>query len=614
MGYRGLRGVAAGALGVVAAAFFTGTNCPGAESKGTAQQSLNNLPWRFEQNRGQAPAGTAFIARSARYEILIGEEGPVMRFDTGQKRMGALGTVIRGGNRHAAISGEQPLAARANYFLGSKPDAWIQDVAGFGRVRYAEVYPSIDLIFYGNEHNLEFDFEVKPGGDPKQISLSWTGADKVRLDADGNMLIATRGGDVRWAKPIIYQIKGSKQTQVAGGFRLRNNIAAFDVSAYDPNAMLVIDPTVAFATFLGGAGNDSVHALAIDGSGNILVAGVTSTTTFPTVAGLAQPGYSGTSSGDTITGDGFVASMNPAGTALNWITYLGGNQDDLVYGIALDSTGSAYLTGMTNSPNFPVKNASYANFLGQGGNRLNPLGDAFLTKLNASGQLVYSTYFGGSADDWGTAVALDSSNNAYVAGFTLSNNLPVSATSYQKGYKGNGGNPSFGSGFGPVLTSGDAFAAKFDPNGKFLWTTYFGGTNDDFAAAIAVDKTGVYLAGGTLSPDFPVSAGAFQTTFGGASSNQVNPSIHAGDAFVAKLDLNGANLIYSTYIGGSGDDAAYGMALDGNGAVYITGSTLSANFPTSPGAFQTAFKGPSTAPPQGSVFPTFALAMLSRRR
>lgn len=592
--HRGLKITAFAALAVLpGAAARPGLTAGGAEF---AQRSLSALPWRFEQNRGQAPAGTAFIARGANYQVLIGPAGPVMRFRRADGKPGQLGTVIRGGNRRAAISGEQPTAARANYLIGNQPDKWLENVPGFSRVRYSNVYPSIDLIFYGNEKNLEFDFEVKPGGDPKRISLTWTGAGKVRKDADGNLIIDTPAGEVRWAKPIIYQSLKGNRTEIAGGFRLNNNVASFDIARYDPSGTLVIDPTVAFATFIGGPGNESVHGLALDSNGNIIVAGVTSSTNLPTISTVVQPGYNG-STQDTITGDAFIASLQPSGSAVNWITYLGGSADDLAYGVAVDSSNNIYITGMTNSTNFPVKNAAYGTFLGAGGNKLNPLGDAFLTKLNSAGQLVYSTYFGGSADDWGTAVTVDNSGDAYIAGWTLSTNLPVGASSYQKGYKGNGGNPDYCSGCGPVITTGDAFAAKFDPNGKFLWTTYIGGTLDDFASAIAVDKTGnVYVAGTTQSSNFPVSAGAFQTTYGGESTVQAQPNIHMGDAFVVKLDPNGANLLYGTYLGGSGDDGAYGLAIDSSGDAYVTGATVSPNFPVTAGAFQSTFKGPSTAP------------------
>jgi uncharacterized protein (TIGR03437 family) len=588
--HRSLRIAAVAALTVLPAA--AARPAPNAR---TARLTLQALPWRFEPNRGQAPADAAFVARGADYEVLISAQGPVMRFRRPGGKLGVLGTVIRNGNRRAVITGERPSTAHANYIIGNQPEKWLENIGGFDRVRYADVYPSIDLVFYGNERSLEFDFEVKPGGDPSRIELSWTGAGKVRKDSEGNLLIPAAGGDLRWAKPVIYQTNGGARAEVAGGFRLHNNIAAFDISGYDRSRTLIIDPAIAFSTYLGGAGNDSVHGVAVDGSGNILVAGVTSSTSLPTTSTVAQPGYSG-SSQDTITGDAFVASLNPSGAGLNWITYLGGNGDDLAYGIVVDVSGNPYITGMTNSLNFPVKNAAFGSFLGAGGNKLNPLGDAFLVKLNTSGQIAYSTYFGGSADDWGMAVAVDGSSAAYIAGFTLSTNLPVGASSWQKGYKGNGGNPDYCTGCGPVITSGDAFAAKFDANGKLVWTTYVGGSKDDFATSIAVDKTGVYLAGSTQSADFPVSAGAFQTQYGGASNVQAQPNMHMGDGFVVKLDLNGANLLYGTYLGGSGDDGIYGLAVDSNGAAYVTGATVSPNLPISTGAFQSAFKGPASAP------------------
>jgi uncharacterized protein (TIGR03437 family) len=576
---------------------LAGTRVVAAAVNTAPQHSLDSLPYRFEENRGQAPAGARFVARDGNYEVLIGAAGPVLVLKSAGTQT-SLATVLQGGNRGARISGEQPAAARANFLLGNDPSKWLRDVPNFGRVRYSEVYPSTDLIFYGNGHgngnNLEFDFEVKPGGDPSQISLSWTGADKVKLDGNGDLLIATAAGEVRWAKPTIYQLKGNRRTPVEGAFRLENNIASFAVSQYDRNATLVVDPTVSFATYIGGSSNESARAIGLDPSGNILIAGVTTTTTLPTASGVAQPGYAGGTT-DTITGDAFVAKLNPAGTALVWITYLGGSMDDVAFGMAVDAQGSAYITGMTNSTNFPVKNAAYSTFLGARGNILNPMGDAFVTKLNSSGQLVYSTYFGGTSDDVGTAIAIDTAGDAYITGNTLSTNLPIGLGAFQNSFKGSGGNLAACGGCGPVFLTGDAFAAKFDPNGKFLWTTYIGGSLDDFAMAIAADATGVYIAGGTLSSDFPVTSGALQTKYGGASNNQAQPYIHMGDGFVVKLDPLGSKLLYGTYLGGSQDDAIFGMALDSSGDVYVTGATVSSDFPVTSGVFQSANKGPSTA-------------------
>lgn len=578
-------------IGVVWA--LAGTRMVAAGALTESQHSLDALPYRFEENRGQAPAETRFVARDGNYEVLMEPAGPVLALNSADKQT-TLRTVLQGGNRNARISGEQPAAGRANFLLGNDPSKWLRDVPNFGRVRYSDVYPDTDLIFYGNGHNLEFDFEVKPGGDPSRISLSWTGADQVKMDGNGDLLVATAAGEVRWAKPVIYQLKGNRRVPVEGAFRLKENVASFAVSRYDRNATLVVDPTVSFATYIGGSSNESARAIGLDPSGNILIAGVTTTTTLPTASGVAQPGYAGGTT-DTITGDAFVAKLNPAGTALVWITYLGGSMDDVAFGMAVDAQGSSYLTGMTNSTNFPVMNAAYSTFRGARGNILNPMGDAFVTKLNSSGQLVYSTYFGGTSDDMGTAIAIDTAGNAYIAGNTLSTNLPIGIGAFQNSFKGSGGNLAYCGGCGPVFLTGDAFAAKFDPNGKFLWTTYIGGSLDDFAMGIAVDSTGVYLAGGTLSSDFPVSSGALQTKYGGASNNQAQPNIHMGDGFVVKLDPPGSKLLYGTYLGGSQDDSIFAMALDSSGNVYVTGATVSSDFPVTSGVFQSANKGPSTA-------------------
>jgi len=586
-----------GKAGTCLVVFLTAVGCEAS--------TLSSLPYRFEQNRGQAPAGNPFVARSSNYEVLASPAGPILVYQGPGKKRQSLETVIRGGDRHARITAENPQSTHTNYLIGSDPGKWLHDVPSFGRVRYAEVYPSIDLIFHGDESDFEFDFEVKPGGDPRAISLAWKGANKIRLSESGDLLVTTGAGDVHWAKPVIYQTRGGNRAQIAGGFRLKNNTVSFDVANYDRNETLTIDPTVSFVSFFGGSGNDAAAGVAVDSSGNILIAGYTTSSNLPTSSNSAQPGFGGLSQ-DSITGDAFVAQTNPSGTALNWVTYLGGSQDDLAYGIAVDGSGNAYVTGMTNSSNFPVKNAAFAQYGGAKSNQLNPLGDAFVAKLNSSGQLVYSTYFGGSDDESGMAIAVDSSGNAYITGTTLSLNLPVTGNSAQKQFNGSGGNSEFCGGCGPVLKGGDAFATKFDSTGKFQWTTYLGGSGDDTGMAVAVDKSGnVYVGGTTLSNNFPTTTGAAQTKFGGAASSANQPNIKLGDGFVTKINPTGTAFLYSTYLGGSSDDAVFGIAVDANGNAYVTGATSSSDFPTTTGVVQTKFAGPATAPQPPQFRPTF---------
>jgi uncharacterized protein (TIGR03437 family) len=427
----------------------------------------------------------------------------------------------------------------------------------------------------------------------------------VRVDEAGNLVLVTAAGEVRWAKPVIYQLVDGRRAEIAGAFRVhQDKSVSFSLAAYDRTKTLIIDPTVTFATYWGGPSNEAARGIAVDASGNIYVAGYTTSNSLATTAGTAQTGYGGNTQ-DSITGDAFILKLNAAGTSAIWLTYLGGQQDDVASGIALDGSGNIYVTGMTNSTNFPTRNAQNATYLGARGNILNPMGDAFLTKLNSSGTIVYSTYFGGTGDDWGMAVAVDSSGNAYITGATLSTNLPIGANTYQKNFKGSGGSLDFCSGCGPIFLTGDAFATKYDPNGKLVWTTYIGGSKDDIGTSIAVDRSGnVYVGGFTISTDFPTTTGAFQTKFGGVSDNQSQPNIHSGDAFLVKLDPNGANLLLGTYIGGSKDDAISSIALDSSNNVYMTGSTASSDFPTTSAAFQTTFKGPSQAQLTSNM-PTF---------
>jgi hypothetical protein len=458
-----------------------------------------------------------------------------------------------GANREPRVEGTEELPGKANYFIGKDPTKWRTNVPAYKKVQYHNIYPGIDLVYYGNQRQLEYDFVVHPGADPNRILLSFQGVDKLEVDALGDLVVDTGTLTIRQRKPVIYQDVNGVRQEVAGGYVLKGaQRVGFQAAAYDQSLPLVIDPTLFYSTYLGGSGDADVGlAIAVDTALNAYVAGFTASTDFPTTAGAFQT----TRAGDR---DVFVAKLNPTGSSLLYSTYLGGSGSDEINvsgpGIALDGTGGAYVTGFTSSRDFPTTLGAFQPAFGGG------VFDAFVTKLNPTGSgLVYSTYLGGSDYDLGSGIAVGVLGNAYVTGSTNSADFPTTAGAFQ-------------------ATPGAGFVTNIDPTGSTLvYSTYLVGA---VGAGIAVDGAGHAYVTGFAGPNFLTTAGAFQPAFGGV-----------GDAFVTKLDPTGSTLVYSTYLGGSGGDGSFGIAVDGTGNAYITGSTGSTDFPTTPGAFQPTLAG-----------------------
>jgi uncharacterized protein (TIGR03437 family) len=529
---------------------------------------------RFERNVGQADSGYQFLAHVRNQSVLLSSSEAVFQLRGSKQAQGRIvHASLEGAQSGMEPKGEQPLTGRVNYLIGRDPKNWHTDIPTFGRVRAEEVYPSVDVVYHANGANLETDFVVEPGGNPDSIRMRLSGADEVHLESDGSLTARADQGTLSWKKPTLYQVGADgKATAVEGRFRFEpNGTVGFEVGVYDLTRPLIIDPVLTYATYFGTPYGDGAARVATDASGNAYIIGSTDDPAFPVTVGTYFNGVDG------VQGNVMVAKLSPNGQSMVYETHIGGSNGDLGWGIALDSSGNAYLTGYTNSGNFPLV---------PGTNNLttksaSDTGNCFLSKLNAAGNaLVYSTVFGGSSTDGCSSVGVDSAGNAYVVGVTASNDLPlVNAVQTQ-----------FPAGsFGASTTA--AFAAKFNPAGtQVLYSTYFGGAGGNNAAtSIAVDGAGnAYFTGFTTSTLFPVSAGAFQPNFGGAGG-QNNPVLTSGDAFVVKLSPTG-QIIYSTYLGGSKDDVGVGIAIDAQGDAYVGGATLSSNFPTM-NPFQSSYHG-----------------------
>jgi hypothetical protein len=569
---------------------------PPEESRAKIAAGYGKLPLSFEANQGQADAHVQFISRGSGYTLYLTSAEAVLTprrssasgeppAEPGNprvfsKRKGIGGTQevkleeikhrvhgpvrmkLVGANVAAVVEGLQPLPGKSNYFIGNDPAKWRTAIPTYAKVRYKDLYPGVDLVYYGNQQQLEYDFIVAPGADPRAIRLAISGAKKLDAGAGGDLVLHTAEEEVRLRKPVVYQQVNGVRKEIAGRYLFRGKRQiSFEVAAYDAGEPLIIDPVLSYSTYLGGSSSDVGHAIAVDASGNAYVTGSTSSANFPTKNPL-QPALGGSS-------DAFVAKLDSTGSALIYSTYLGGSGDDFAEAIAVDASGNAYVTGSTTSSNFPTKNPFQAALGG-------PFAiSAFLTKLDPTGSaLVYSTYMGGSAQDSAKAIAVDPSGNAYVTGSTNSANFPTK-------------NP-FQAASGGGL---DAFVAKLDPTGSALvYSTFLGGTMGDFGSGIAVDASGnAYVTGSTSSANFPTK-NPLQPALGGSSN-----------AFVAKLDSTGSALVYSTYLGGSGVDFANAIAVDPSGNAYVTGFTQSTNFPTA-SPFQASCQ--SCASGQGNAFVT----------
>ncbi len=423
---------------------------PPASALASYAAQYEQLPLSFVPNAGQLAAPVQFSASGSGYSLFLMPTGAAFSLRTGgasnDSVAGGVQMQLEGANPGAQGTGADPDGSVSNYFVGQDPSQWHSQIADFARVQFAQVYPGVNLTYYGNQSQLEYDFDVAAGANPNVILLSFAGAQNLSLDAAGNLEVQIAGGDLIEHAPILYQMNGAQREAVAGSYVIgSDNTVHFQVGPYDHSLPLVIDPVLSYATYLGGSAAENGQAVAVDSTGNVYITGFTGSTNFPT-----QTPFQGQLAGQ---GNVFVSKLNPAGTGLVYSTYVGGGGLDLGLALRVDSAGDAYVAGTTSSSNFPMKNAIQGTYGGGGS-------DAFVFKLNPAGtQLVFSTFLGGADVDYAQGLALDSSNNIYVVGFTDSANFP----------RLNGLQSTSGGGQ-------DAWVAKIASSGTTLvYSTFLGG-------------------------------------------------------------------------------------------------------------------------------------------
>ncbi|MGD0743650.1 MAG: immunoglobulin domain-containing protein [Verrucomicrobiota bacterium] len=566
---------------------------------------LGGMPLFFEANRGQADHSVQFIARGrdSQFLILPAEAQIVLRQKTAAPS--PVRMQFMDANPRAQIRGDAELPGKINYLTGNDPAQWRTGVPLFAKVRVDEIYPGIGLVYYGTQQQLEYDFEIAPGADPDAIKIHFDGLDKIAVSAQGELVLILSAGEIRQPRPVLYQTVNGLRREISGGYRLVSaHTVAFTVGNYDHSLALVIDPLLNFSTYFGGNAGETAWAVKVakvDTNSFIYIAGQTFSSEKSNNVPLSTPGAFQTNyNGGSLAGDAFVAKFDNLGQNLIYFTYLGGSSDNAAYALAVDNAGDAYVAGFTTSTNFPVTNSIPGGGAIHG--PIDPfakayLSDAFVAELDAGGSnLVYSSYIGGAGADSAYGIALDSSNNAYVTGFTYSTNFPATTDAFQKHLGVT--NSAFSSYY-----NANAFVAEIGAAGtNLLYSTFFGGTNFDEGRGIAVDSSNyVYVTGFTGSQNFPTTNAVYQPlayvtyTTNSAPTNQVfttnlvNGSLLNGatnhtpgyDAFVARFNPSFAGLLYSTFLGGTNNDQAFAIAADTNGAAYVTGWTVSTNFPNS---------------------------------
>jgi hypothetical protein len=568
---------------------------PVAATRAKVAEQFDKLPLQFEANRGQTDATVKFLARGKGYSVFLTPQESVLSLrqngsnpqappTTGRSNQAAspdqvvLRMGLLGANSSAVLSGTDPLPGKTNYFIGHQANGWRANVDTFARVKYSNVYPGVDMVYYGNQGQLEYDFIVAPGSDANAIRLGFRGADKIEIDGEGDLLLKVGHGFLRQQRPVVYQNVNGEKHAIPGTYVVSDDQeVGFEIGAYDRNLPLVIDPVLVYSTYLGGGSADQGNAVAVDSEGYLYVTGSTTSSDFPITAGAFQTTRRPLTGTEIYYTDAFVTKIDPTGASIVYSTFVGSSvAGDIGWGIEVDSSGNAYVAGVTGggatasgyTNDFPTVNA------------YDSVADStdcpFVFKLNATGSaLLYSTYLG-SGEAYRLAVD-KVTGEAYIVGHTSAVNFPTTPGAFRTS-----------------VANGDseAWVAKLSASGSSLvYSTYLGGNGGtDSGNDIAIDSAGnAYIAGTTGSRFFPVTANAAQPTCTGCD-------LARADAFVTKLNATGSQLLYSTYLGGSLTDSARGIALDSSGNIYVTGQTQSSSgatkpFPVTAGAFQTTSQG-----------------------
>ena len=603
---------------VALAILVSGTTLRASENPPKPGAKFFKTPLQFEPNLGQSAPGADFVSHAKGYMVHLNSTEAV--FTLPHER---LSLHLADSNRDARASALEPFESRINYFIGNDPSKWLTGIPTYGKARYQSVYPGIDVVYYGNGEQLEYDFIVAPNADPSRIALRFPEARRLRVNRDGALLVTARRGTLQFHKPVAYQEVNGRRIPVAGRYTISGDRVGFELAQYDKGRQLVIDPTLSFSVYLGGGRTDEVHAITADSSSNVYVTGFTQSSDFPTQRASGSSVYQSSLIGQTAA---FLTKLNSGGTIL-FSTYFGGTDvgsNTRADAIARDSSGNIYIAGRTDSNALPVTPGAPQSTRRGAGHA-----NAFVTRFNASGIVSNSTYLGGTgntttgcnAGDEAHGLAVDSATgNVYITGSTDSADFPgspgtpaciagfvlgmnfartqpivfarlIGASNFTPRNSGNGvaidqaattclpGSPSSPGGINLYVTgqvsttdNGDVYAGKFDSSGNFCYETTVAGSAADTGNSIAVDAIGnAYIAGSSSSANFPVTPDAKQGTFGGGRG--------PGDAMVMKLGPTGTTL-YASFLGGSSFDQGNGIALDSQGNVSIAGQTQSTDFPT----------------------------------
>jgi hypothetical protein len=582
------------------------------------------LPLSFVPNSGQADDTVRYYAQGAGYGFYFTPGGPILSFTEGE-RGAALALDFLGADPDATPVAREQLPGKVNYLIGDDPADWQGGLPTYGELVYGGVWPGVDMVVRGEGGKLKYEFHVQPGAAVEDIRLAYRGAAGLSLDAGGGLLVETPLGPLRDSAPVSYQVIDGERVPVESRFALDGASGyGFEVGeGYDPARPLVIDPALDYSTLLGGSGRSYGYGVAVGPGGEAYVTGTVRSVDFPTTPGAFDSTLEGSA-------DVFVTKLDADGSSLAYSTLLGGGTDDRGHGIAVDPEGAAYVTGLADSAGYPTTPGAFDTTFGGGG------GDAFVTKLDADGSsLAYSTLLGGAGYDRGNGIVLGAGGEAYLTGDTGSSNFPTTPGAFDTTFNGDvGENDVFvaklgvagsslaystllgGRGYergnsialdqGVAYVTGDTtskdfpttsgaydttpngrfwenvFVAKLDASGSSLaYSTYLGGRNSDLGLGIAVDPGGAaYVTGNTSSRDFPTTRRAFDTSYGGKT-----------DAFVTGLGADGSSLRYSTLLGGRRIDEGNGIAVDAEGAAYVTGWATSPNFPVTRRAYDTTLGG-----------------------